>query len=452
MCLFLIVLAPLGYVISSIFSNFYLDNLEKNIEHLSARYVDLMSRGDMMSTSMIGMMAELNGVDVIIFDHTGKAVMETNRYDPPTIDSLVPEETKQLSRNMFISKEEINEAGERYFFKVSPLNGESFNGALGVIAPVEPAMDAVDQIRSLLILAGVGALFIAIGITYIISRRLSQPLLQMENAARRMAKGDLDVKVDVLTEDETGSLARSINELGDELKRYRDTRSEFFANISHELRTPITYLEGYSQVLADGLIDSDEEKSKYLLIIHQEARRMKGLVEDLFELSKMEEGKISINKEWMDVSEALQHVLGKVGPRVTEKGLVLEQDIIKEIPYVLGDGNRMEQIFLNLLDNAIRYTIKGFIRVNIYIDSSHVIIEIADTGLGIPEEELPYVFERFYRVEKSRSREFGGTGLGLAIVKKLVELQDGHIEIESIVNRGTTFTVKFPIFLEGVES
>lgn len=452
MCLFLIVLAPLGYVISSIFSNFYSDNLEKNMEHLSARYVDLMSRGGMMSTSMIGMMAEVNGVDVIVFDHTGKAIRETNMYDPPTIDSLVPEEIKQLSRNMFISKEEINEAGERYFFTVSVLNGESFNGALGVISSVEPAMEAVDQIQSLLILAGVGALFIAIGITLIITRRLSQPLLQMENAARRMAKGDLDVKVDVLSEDETGSLARTINELGDELKRYRDTRSELFANISHELRSPITYLEGYSQVLADGLIDSDEEKSKYLLIIHQEARRMKGLVEDLFELSKMEEGKISFNKEWMDLSEALQHVLNKVGPRVTEKGLILEQDIIKEIPYVLADGNRMEQIFFNLLDNAIRYTIKGFIRVNIYKDSSHVIIKIADTGLGIPKEELPYVFERFYRVEKSRSREFGGTGLGLAIVKKLVELQDGHIEIESKVNRGTTFIVKFPIFLEGVES
>lgn len=450
--LFLIVLAPLGYVISSIFSSFYLDNLEKNMEHLSIRYVDQMSRGGMMSAAMIGMMAELNGVDVVLFDQSGKSVMETNMYNPPIIDSLVPEDIQQLSNHIFLSKEEMNKAGERYFLKVSRLNGDSFSGAIGIISSVESAMEAVDQIQSLLILAGVGALFIAVGITYIISRRLSQPLLQIENAARRMAEGDLDVKVDVISDDETGSLARTINELGDELKRYRDTRSEFFANISHELRTPITYLEGYSQVLADGLVESEDEKSKYLLIIHQEARRMKGLVEDLFELSKMEEGKISFNKEWIDLSEALQHVLYKVGPRITEKGLILEQDIMKGIPYILGDGNRMEQIFFNLLDNAVRYTIKGFIRVNIFRDSSHVIITIMDTGLGIPKEELPFVFERFYRVEKSRSREFGGTGLGLAIVKKLVELQDGHIEIKSEVNQGTTFMIKFPIFLEEVES
>lgn len=450
--LFLIVLAPLGYVISSIFSSFYLDNLEKNMEHLATRYVDQISRGDMMSAAMIGMMAELNGVDVVLFDQRGKAVMETNTYEPPIIASLAPEEINQLALHMFISMEEMNEAGERYLFKVRSLNGESFNGALGIISPVESAMDAVDQIQSLLILAGVGALFIAVGITYILSRRLSQPLLQMENAARRMAKGDLDVRVDVISDDETGSLARTINELGDELKRYRDTRSEFFANISHELRTPITYLEGYTQVLADGLVESEVEKSKYLLIIHQEAHRMKGLVDDLFELSKMEEGKISFNKEWLDLTEALQHVLYKIGPSISEKGLILEQDFMKGVPYVLGDGNRMEQVFFNLLNNAVRYTMKGFIRVNISSDNTYVIITITDSGLGIPKDELPFVFERFYRVEKSRSREFGGTGLGLAIVKKLVELQDGHIEIESVVDHGTTFIIKFPILLEEVES
>ncbi len=446
MGLFLVILAPLGFVISTIFSNFYFDNLEKELEHLSARYVELMGRGGMMSSSMIGMMAEVNGVDVIVFDHTGKSIMETNMYAPPSIDALMPDEIRQLSLHMFLNSEEMNDTGEQYHLTISPLAGESFIGALGVIAPVESAIEAVNKLQSLLILSGVGALLIAIGMTYLISRRLSRPLLQMENAARRMAKGDLDVKVEVMSDDEAGSLARTINELGDELKRYRDTRSEFFANISHELRTPITYLEGYSQVLADGLVESEEEKSKYLLIIHQEASRMKGLVEDLFELSKMEEGKISFNKEWMDPSEALQHVLSKVGPRVTAKGIILEQDMMAGIPYVMGDGNRMEQIFFNLLDNAIRYTITGSIRVNISNDHSHVIIRIADTGLGIPSEELPFVFDRFYRVEKSRSRELGGTGLGLAIVKKLVELQDGQIEIESEVNRGTTFIIRFPIF------
>lgn len=450
MVFFLIVFIPLGFVVNAIFTEFYSDRLEREMMHLSNRYADMINKGGHMTSGMIGMMAEINGVDVFIFDQNGLIVSETNYNQPPKLIRLTSEEIGELSIKGIISRELTNQKGERYFATFSSF-GESFAGALGIFAPLQSAKDTTKQIQSLLILAGMGAFFIAIGMTYIISKRLSQPLLQMEDATRRMARGDLDVKVDVLTNDEAGSLARTINELGQELKRYRETRSEFFANISHELRTPITYLEGYSQLLADGMIESEEDKVRYLQIIQQEARRMKSLVEDLFELSKMEEGKINIHTEWMDISEALQHVLNKMSPRITEKGLVLEQHILSEVPMIIGDGNRIEQIFFNLIDNAIRYTAKGVIRVNMYIDDGlYLVTEISDTGVGIPIEELPYVFERFYRVEKSRSREFGGTGLGLAIVKKMVELHDGQIEISSEINRGTTFIIRFPIAREDV--
>lgn len=450
MGLFMVVLIPLGYVVNSIFTDFYSDRLEREMMYLSNSYADMIGMAGEMSIGMIGMMAKMNGVDVVIFDQNGTVIAETDYNQPPKVSQLTTKDIGQLLKNGSISEKITNKNGELFFATISPISREVFDGALGVLSPIQSAMDSAKQIQSLLILAGTGAIFMAIGITYIVSKRLSQPLLQMEDAARRMAKGDLDVKVDVLTNDETGSLARTINELGEELKRYRETRSEFFANISHELRTPITYLEGYSQVLADGLIDSEEDKVKYLQIIQQEARRMKVLVEDLFELSKMEEGRLSIHKEWMNLSEALLHVLNKVSPRITEKGLILEQHVLLDAPFILGDGNRIEQIFFNLLDNAIRYTAQGTIKVIMYIDGLYVATEISDTGAGIPSEELAYIFERFYRVEKSRSREFGGTGLGLAIVKRLMELHDGQIEISSEINRGTTFIIRFPIAREVV--
>lgn len=448
MGLVLLVLVPLSLVISSIISNFYFETLESNMRQLSARYATMIQNGGEMSVNMIGMMAELSQVDVMFFDQNGTLVAKTDLNQPPDFKGLASEEIIRLTNDRIIDRQISNAEGHLFLLVLSPLGNQTFEGALGILAPVQSARDTVDQVQAMLVLAGIGAIFLAMGITYIISRRLSQPLVEMEAAAKRMAKGDLEVKVKVLSDDEAGALARTINELGEELKRYRDTRSEFFANISHELRTPITYLEGYAQVLGDGLADTEEEKVRYLQIIRQEAQRLKRLVEDLFELSKMEEGKITIASEWIDLSEPVQHVLNRVGPRVAEKGLRLEVELDVGIPTIYADGNRIEQIYSNLLDNAIRYTAEGYIRVKLYRKDRHIVTEVSDTGVGIPKEELPFVFERFYRVEKSRSREYGGTGLGLAIVKKLVEIQNGTIEILSELHFGTTFIIKFPIDVE----
>lgn len=448
MGLLLTVLLLLGIVANSIFSQFYTADIGRKMERLATHMVNMIRDNHAMALGMIGMMAGMNGMDAVVFDSSGKVMAKTAYYEPPVIGTLSDEDRKLLAGGQTVRREILNGKGEPFFLIVRPTGADSSDGALGVLSPIQAVKDAVNQLRSMLVLTGIGAVFLALGMTYIVSRKMSQPLLQMENVARRMAMGDLDARAEARTDDEIGSLARTLNELGDELKRYRDTRSEFFANISHELRTPITYLEGYSQVLSEGLIESEEEMKQYLQIIRDEARRMKRLVDDLFELSRMEEGKLSINEEWVDLSEVLWRVGNRIGPGAAAKGLELDLDIGTDVPLVRGDGNRMEQIFLNLLDNAVRYTNQGKIRVRLGRDHSQVVAQISDTGVGIPREELPYVFERFYRVEKSRSREFGGTGLGLAIVKKLVELQNGQIEVESEVNRGTTFTVRFPIVAE----
>jgi signal transduction histidine kinase len=188
----------------------------------------------------------------------------------------------------------------------------------------------------------------------------------MQKATRRIAKGDLNTRVHVPTGDELGSLALAINDLAADLRRYRDTRSEFFANISHELRTPITYLEGYASVLKQKMYDSEEEKDKYIDIIGQESQRITHLIHDLFELSKMEEGKISLNLEWIDLVEVVENVSDKLSLNAKEKKLDIQLEIEDEITLLYLDGLRMEQVLINLLDNAIRYTEQDHIHLRLY--------------------------------------------------------------------------------------
>lgn len=237
-------------------------------------------------------------------------------------------------------------------------------------------------------------------------------------------------------------MAEAINDLAVDLQRYRDTRQEFLANISHELRTPITYLEGYTKVIKDGLYETEGERDLYLDIIHREAHRLQHLVDDLFELAKMEEGKVTLTQEWIDLSQLAEQAVRRVELKAKEKGLLLKLQLSGDAYMIRGDQKRMEQIIMNLLENAIRYTDEGEIIVHVEFAADAATLIVEDTGIGIPEEELPYIFERFYRVEKSRSRQYGGSGLGLSIVKKLVELHGGKIRMISQPGAGTRCEVQ----------
>ncbi|OQP03883.1 hypothetical protein B1690_17075 [Geobacillus sp. 46C-IIa] len=337
---------------------------------------------------------------------------------------------------------------ERRFLSVGrPIFAKNrFIGGIFVLASIDDIYQSIELVRNLTILADIGAILLALGFTFIVSRKLANPLLEMERATRKMAKGDLNTKVSVETKDETGSLAKAINDLAVELYRYRSNQREFFSNISHELRTPLTYLEGYARALKNKQYQTEDEKEMYIQIIEQEANRMSKLVNDLFELAKMEEGKLPLHLEEIDLIEVIENAIAKTKMKAKEKGLQLYFHNIYQLPSIYADGLRMEQIVINLIENAIRYTEKGFIKIELSNDQDKVKILIEDTGIGIPKKDLLFLFERFYRVEKSRSREFGGTGLGLAIVKQLVELQNGTIHVSSEVGKGTNFELTFPIY------
>lgn len=442
MCLILAVLLPLSFVADKIFSNFYYNQVIEEITELSHKYASSMTSVD--DDTMINMfknLAYFTNKEIYITDASGEVVAHTGIQIP-----LTDTELRQLSQGEPIQKNiEDGETSNVYLGYGHPIIiSNTFEGSFFVLTSVDNAHEPIHKIRNLLILSAVGAFFVGLGITFFLARKMSLPLLEMERATREIARGNLDVRVNTLPDDELGSLGKAINDLAVETNEYRTKRSELFANISHELRTPITYLKGYANALKNNLHKTEEEKQQYLNIIENESDHILRLINDLFDLSKMEEGQISLQLETVNLKEIIEASILKIGIELEKKGLDLVTELDREDLIIYADGNRLEQIFINLLVNAIQYTGKGSIYIKAWGNKNNVHVVIEDTGMGIPEEELPLIFERFHRVEKSRSRDYGGTGLGLAIVKNLVEIQQGTIAVSSERNKGTRFELSFP--------
>lgn len=229
-----------------------------------------------------------------------------------------------------------------------------------------------------------------------------------------------------------------------ELKHLEQMRKDFVANVSHELKTPITSIRGFSETLLQGAMEDEKAREQFIQIILKESERLQSLIHDLLELSKLEKEEFQLNIEKVSLEDLIADIFPIVQQQADDKEIELTQLIHNDEP-IQADPARLKQVLMNMVTNAINYTPKhGAVRVELYNHSKHMEIAITDTGVGIPEEDLPRVFERFYRVDKARSRNSGGTGLGLAIVKHIVEAHGGWIEVESEYQEGTAFHIYFP--------
>ncbi|NLM59118.1 MAG: cell wall metabolism sensor histidine kinase WalK [Clostridium sp.] len=231
-----------------------------------------------------------------------------------------------------------------------------------------------------------------------------------------------------------------------EEQKLENMRKEFVANVSHELRTPLTSIKSYSETLLDGALEDRETAEKFLGVINSEADRMTRLVKDLLQLSRLDNKQMKWNMQEFSFEDLVKSCVEKVRFSSNEKKQILECFTIGEISNIVGDKDRIEQVILNILTNAIKYTpVEGKIMVYIGKMYGDVYVKVADSGIGIPKEDLDRVFERFYRTDKARSREMGGTGLGLAIAKEIVEAHNGKISVSSELGKGTEVTVKLPV-------
>lgn len=300
-----------------------------------------------------------------------------------------------------------------------------------------------DALNYSLLWGGIAAIVIAVIVSLVISRRLTIPVHNMAAVTGKIAEGDYSQRVDVATGDEIGSLAQSLNMMAASLEESQRMRRELMANIAHELRTPLTSISGYMEALSDGVVPATGETYE---MIQNESRRLSRLVDDLQRLSRAESGQESVDLTVIRLSPFLDRIKMKLKPQFLEKNVSLQTDAKPPELELTTDEDKLDQVLVNLLDNALRYTEEGgTVSVTCREAGGQFELQVNDDGRGIAAEHLPHIFERFYRADKSRSREEGGSGIGLTIVKRYVEALGGEIKVESGVRKGTSFILRFPV-------
>ncbi|MDP2949070.1 MAG: ATP-binding protein [Chloroflexota bacterium] len=315
----------------------------------------------------------------------------------------------------------------------------------------QPAADgsATEEVSALassinwyLVWGGLLAVAVAGLLTFLLSRRILAPVEALASAARGLGQGDLSRRVEVRSRDEFGELARTFNSMADDLTQAEQLRRNLVADVAHELRTPLSNIRGYLEAMRDGVLKPD---SPTLDSIYEETLLLDRIIGDLQELAMVEAGQLTLLRRPDDLADLVKRGVAAVRPAAEAKKLALLVDLPPQPAVADIDPERIGQVLRNLLTNAIAYTPEGGeVSVKLADEGAQVRVSVIDTGPGIPPEDLPYVFERFYRVDKSRSRATGGAGLGLTIAKRLVDFHGGAMEVQSELGKGSRFTFTIP--------
>ncbi|MBO8156876.1 MAG: HAMP domain-containing protein [Bacillaceae bacterium] len=320
----------------------------------------------------------------------------------------------------------------------------------------EPFNTFYQVLKNIMISLAIGFLsliLLIIGWTWYISRTILSPLKQIYTATEEMKEGNLSYPIHYNKKDEIGHFVHGFNLMRKHLKQsiekqkqYEKSRKELIASISHDLRTPLSSIKGYVEGLMDGIARTEEMQKKYLRVIKDKTDQLDHLIEDLFEFSKLELNQLPMERVYVNSQEFFSDVILGIEIDVQQKGVQIKVEDPVPSVCIYIDPQRIQQVLLNLIYNSVRY---GASTINIRMlenrTKSHLQVQIADNGNGISKEDLPYIFNRFYRGEKSRSREHGGSGLGLAIVKSIIQAHDGEIRAESDEGQGSCFTFTLPL-------
>ncbi len=311
--------------------------------------------------------------------------------------------------------------------------------ALLITIPMAPVSETANILKQQLIYITGLLLVIAICISFVLSRLLTKPILEINRVSAELAKGNLAARIQLKNQDEIGMLAATINYLGQELSKVEQLRKDLVANVSHELRTPLSLIRGYAETIRDVSGDIPEKREKQLAIILAETERLNKIVNDILNLSQIQAGYVTLDRKPFLVYQVLERIVKSFEIYATEAqvevSMINQGDIMVE-----ADELRLEQVIYNLINNAINHTPPGNkVIVKALNQDAKIRVEVADTGQGIPTEDLKHIWERFYKADKTGSRTNSGSGLGLAIVKSILEAHNFDYGVDSEVGKGTTF-------------
>ena len=311
-------------------------------------------------------------------------------------------------------------------------------------APVSAVSNMLSAVAKLYFASALLPLILMFFSIYAMTYKLTKPLKMMSEASRAMAKGDFSKRIPVMSDDEIGELSVSFNMMTNSLSQLEGMRKSFVANVSHELKTPMTTIGGFIDGILDGTIEPEKQRY-YLEIVSTEIKRLSRLVQSMLSMSKLESGEFALKPELFNFSELLFSVVISQEQRIEKQNLeIIGLDTMESIS-VKADKDLIHQVIYNLVDNAVKFTdTGGKIKFSLEKEGKNLIFSITNTGKGIPEKDLPYIFERFYKVDKSRSAAKNSTGLGLYIVKTIITAHSGKISVMSKENEFTTFKIILP--------
>lgn len=388
----------------------------------------------------VALMESASDFIVIITDAAGNELAHSDSIEPEMREVLAHTDFAQRPQEGVIVEDRWNE--QRFIATDSPITIDgTHRGHVFMFAETDHIKQMVNHLRNQFFVVGLIAIGLTVITIFLLSRLITMPLIRMKQATEQLSKGNNQVKLTIDRNDELGELANAITTLSNDLDRLKNERNEFLASISHELRTPLTYIKGYADIASrpDASVD---EKEEYMAIIREETAHLTVLIQRLFELAQMDHNRFAIEKEYVSLAALFRSVADLVRPAFEAKRISLSILADPDIKAFVDPG-RIQQVLLNVLDNARKHSPDGTsVTLGAVRDKDKIVISISDEGEGIPAEDIPFVFERLYRVDKSRSRESGGSGLGLAIAKEIVESHGGSIMLHSERTKGTTVRIE----------
>ena len=407
--------------------------------------------------------AAADGTRMLIVTSDGNVLADSeDRWLDRVVDLSIPQEDPQATR-VYSQGRLMTREGLFYYVAVPtslrPRGQTSRDSATWYVVLLSQPRQVIASLAADLSLGffatGVVALLTSVGVAFLVARSIAKPLQRITNATEEIARGNYEEQLQITSPEEIHRLATSFNAMAREVKASRQAQRDFVANVSHDLKTPLTSIQGFSQAILDGAAADQESRSRAAQVIHEEAARMARLVDNLLDLARLEAGQIAMAQELVDLSSLLRDCADKMALRAQQADVSLEIEANGGLA-VTGDRDRLDQVVSNLLDNSLKHTQPGgritlAARPAVEEAGKHAReaapfaeITVSDTGEGIPPEDLSRIFERFYRGDKSRARTGKGAGLGLAIAREIVLAHGGQIRAESVVGLGTKFTITLP--------
>ena len=445
--LIIIVILSIALSINSVFNKKFEQYIIRNneneisniIDSIRSKYVN--GEWELSSIQQIGEDAISNGIFVDLYDKDSNLVWGAMTYNKNMCHMVMG--SIENNMNYMINKNKSNYTEK--LFEIKNLDNEIIGnikiGSYGLLYYMDNDVDFLKEINKVITSIGIVMVLITIFIAILISNNISKPVEVVSNMANLIGDGDYDNKIDYDSNIvEIDVLIKSINNLSAKLEEQENLRKRLTTDISHELRTPLTSIQTHLEAMIDGIWEPDTER---LNSVNEEVIRLTNLVNQLQNLAKFDSEKSKLNLAKVNVKNLIMNVVYNNQGKALEKNINIDLELESIDSYL--DKDKISQVIVNLLSNAIRYTNNGGkIFISSYKENNNLKIQFKDNGIGIPKENIKYIFERFYRVDESRSKNTGGIGVGLTIVKSIIDLHQGTIEVRSELNKGSEFIVILP--------